>query len=67
MATTTAARLDLRGHLCDHPAAEAVLKPLLAKQGALLGEWLALCSGKLLALIFEQLATPSAFKKDVPT
>ncbi|KAF5829876.1 hypothetical protein DUNSADRAFT_15392 [Dunaliella salina] len=31
------ARLDLRGHLSDHPAAEAVLRPLLAKQGAQLG------------------------------
>jgi len=40
-----AARLDLRGHLADHPAAEGVLRPLLAKQGARIGEpWPFMCA-----------------------
>lgn len=38
-----AARLDLRGHLSDHPAGEAALRPLLARKGATLGA----CSTRL--------------------
>ncbi len=33
------ARLELPGHLADHPAAMAALQPLVAKPGTWLGEW----------------------------
>ncbi len=34
-----AARLELPGHLSDHPAGAAALRPLLTRPGSRIGEW----------------------------